>query len=111
MTVKNRGSPVALGGHCIEYRGGVVSAGHGRAGTGAAQSSSGVAGHHRLSGSVGMGEKSELARSLWEEEAHGGHGVSSIKKRCVLMWAKGTAVSGRTPAVAPHTFLQATHTR
>ncbi|CAM9286448.1 unnamed protein product [Ectocarpus sp. 12 AP-2014] len=81
MMVKNRGSPVALGGHGIEYHGGLDSAGHGRAGTGAAQPSSGVAGRHRLNGSVGMGEKSGLARSLWEEEADGGHGVSTTTRR------------------------------
>ncbi|CAM9601818.1 unnamed protein product [Ectocarpus sp. 4 AP-2014] len=85
MMVKNRGSPVALGWHCIEYRGGVDSEGHGRAGTGAAQSSSGVAGRQRLSGSVATGEKSGLARSLWEEEADGGHGASTTTRRCVLM--------------------------
>ncbi|CAM9686891.1 unnamed protein product [Ectocarpus sp. 12 AP-2014] len=96
MMAKNHGSLLSLGGHCLEYHGGVDSAGQGRAGTGAAQPSSGVAGRHRLSGSVGMGEKSGLARSLWEEEADGGHGVSTTTRRCVLMWAKGTAVSGRT---------------
>ncbi|CAM9906386.1 unnamed protein product [Ectocarpus sp. 4 AP-2014] len=87
---------------------GVDSAGHGWADTGAAQSSPGVASCHRHGGSVGTGEKSVLARSLWEEEADGEHGVSTTKRRCVMMWAKGAAVSGRTP-LSHLAFLEAVH--